>query len=894
MAIKFTLSVCFRYFICLLFSFFIKNAQAQYETANWIFTDYTLNFVGENPTPINRSIANDPAVYASYSTDDGDLLIYTDGSTVWNGDGTIMKNGEDITPYRTNSIIIPKPGSNRQFYIFSYNAFNVPGNNNHLLSVIVYATIDLEANDRKGEVIEKNKVLYNNMHGTFTISGKCDRSVFWLIGDVDTNLTEGSDKIFIFQIDKNGIKGPFTSKPLKIIRGSDFKLSPDASKLLLTVSDDSGSGTILTDFNPETLPENPITNIRWLQATGGGEFSSNGRFVYLSAGNDVIQYDIQSGNIFVIYSGSDFLGLPQMAANGKIYIPVDGKKKLMVINKPNLSGFSCDFSSSGISIPAETFVLPIFASNLFYSGPFPANAGSDKSICADASVVIGSTENRAVNFSWEPTLYLDDPQKIQPTFQYTLPDIKTDSFTYKLTTYFEGCSNTDFVTIKLNPQPISPVIIGSQSICPGVNGVTYRTQSNANLGYLWNVSGGTIDGNATLDSLRVNWGTLNSDAQVGLQVFDQWGCASDVTHLNVVISAQLQTETPQGLDSVCVNLTGKNTYQITKTSGSTYSWGILGGEIIRGQGTNTALVNWQSIAVGKIWVNEKSMTSDAVCSGESDTLKIILFKDPASINLDYISVDEIDEKRIHLKASTSYANRIKQINIISRRLGSGIWEEIDNIPVSPNVQVSLDNFLTDDYVYQFQLNILNGCEEWSSSKIHNSILLKADGKEEQNEIDLFWNSYQFWTMGEVGYEILVANKEPKEFQKLITIQGDTSTVISGDENFQYFLRVKALASDGAYASLSNEVEIDFNHDLIIPNVITPNEDGFNDSFEIKNIKLYPQNRLIIVNRYGKSILDKSGYKGGWDGDEAPAGIYYFTLIVPEKQREYKGWLQLIK
>jgi hypothetical protein len=340
--VKANLSHLFSYCLCIVFLCLIEiNAYAQYETANWIFSEYTLNFISENPTVTNPVLSNYIGVFASYSSDHGELLISTDGSTVWNGKGEIIKNGENITPYRTNSMIIPKPGSDDQYYIFSYNAFNVPGNNNQTLSVIVYAIVDLKANNSKGEVIEKNKVLYNNMNGAFTISGKCDRSVFWLIGDVDTNVTEGSDKIFIFQIDEKGITGPFTSKPVPIGHGVHFKLSPDASKLLFSVNGIPGydTTTLISDFKPENLPADPIVNIKWIPRFGSGEFSSNSRFVYVvenkSVNNSrVIQYEILSEKAVVLFSGLASLGVPQMAANGKIYIPVAGEKKLMVINKP--------------------------------------------------------------------------------------------------------------------------------------------------------------------------------------------------------------------------------------------------------------------------------------------------------------------------------------------------------------------------------------------------------------------------------------------------------------------------------------------------------------------------------------------------------------------------------
>lgn len=46
---------------------------------------------------------------------------------------------------------------------------------------------------------------------------------------------------------------------------------------------------------------------------------------------------------------------------------------------------------------------------------------------------------------------------------------------------------------------------------------------------------------------------------------------------------------------------------------------------------------------------------------------------------------------------------------------------------------------------------------------------------------------------------------------------------------------------------------------LIYNVITPNEDGYNDYFKIKNIEYYPQNQLEITDRSGYLVYKAKGY-----------------------------------
>jgi gliding motility-associated-like protein len=321
---------------------------------------------------------------------------------------------------------------------------------------------------------------------------------------------------------------------------------------------------------------------------------------------------------------------------------------------------------------------------------------------------------------------------------------------------------------------------------------------------------------------------------------------------------------------------------------------VSGGKISSVPGLNKVSVDWDGLGLGKIWVTEKSVTSAGVCVGNSDTLNITVFKDPATINLDYVSIDELNEQRINLSASSTYSNRIKELKIASRREDLGTWQEIGIAAAAPRVDFSLDGFETDTYSYQFKVDMLNKCDEQFSSNIHNSILLTAAGDEVANTLDLQWRPYNFGITGDVTYEILTSFTEPTEFSAATTLLNDTSSSITAEESLFYLLRVRAVRSDGLYASLSNVVKLEFNRELVIPNVITPNEDGFNDSFEIKNIKLFPQNRLIIINRYGKTLIDESGYKGGWNGDDVASGIYYFNLLVPEKQQEYKGWLHVIR
>ncbi len=70
-------------------------------------------------------------------------------------------------------------------------------------------------------------------------------------------------------------------------------------------------------------------------------------------------------------------------------------------------------------------------------------------------------------------------------------------------------------------------------------------------------------------------------------------------------------------------------------------------------------------------------------------------------------------------------------------------------------------------------------------------------------------------------------------------------------------------------------------DLIIPNLITPNGDGFNDTWVIANIDTYPLNQIVVFNGYGQIIFESTGYNNDWDatysGGNVPDGTYYYLI-----------------
>ncbi|MDR2125913.1 MAG: gliding motility-associated C-terminal domain-containing protein [Prevotellaceae bacterium] len=73
---------------------------------------------------------------------------------------------------------------------------------------------------------------------------------------------------------------------------------------------------------------------------------------------------------------------------------------------------------------------------------------------------------------------------------------------------------------------------------------------------------------------------------------------------------------------------------------------------------------------------------------------------------------------------------------------------------------------------------------------------------------------------------------------------------------------------------------DLKDEIILPKVVTPNEDGKNDFFYIHGLETYPQNELRIFNRSGTEIFRAKNYRNNtWNGNNLPNDVYFFSISL---------------
>lgn len=361
---------------------------------HWIFGEgVTLDFSTPVPTASTTTTLNTLEGCSSISDASGNLLMYTDGITVWDGTHTVRASGLQGHSSSTQSaIIVPNPGNAHQYYVFTSNGSS--GSNHHFNGRRFDVT-------NWGNQVQLSSILPSLSDPAFTAGKSPTEKViaiqhancrdYWVLTvyqHAAKIASEGLAGFRLFLVHASGVHH-VADVDLKV-KANDvgyLKASPDGTKLamanwvnhtLMIFSFNPTNGAI--DTNAVTLiPPSTSTSIHPLSVYGV-EFSPDSRLLYYtvsgatSTGPDadgfVFQHDL-SGNGPSVKLGTHknaggryALGALQLGPDKRIYIAQDSERFLGIIRQPNLVGAACQLQFSAIKLGKKSFLgLPNLIAN---------------------------------------------------------------------------------------------------------------------------------------------------------------------------------------------------------------------------------------------------------------------------------------------------------------------------------------------------------------------------------------------------------------------------------------------------------------------------------------------------------------------------------------------------
>jgi gliding motility-associated-like protein len=366
----------------------ISSLHAQRESWHWTFGDYAhIEFSSGAPlntTNHQMSTLEGCATISDKAT--GSMLFYTDGGTVWNANNVAMTNGTGLMGNLSatqSGIIVPKPGSSTNYYIFT-----VPSNPNNGLR---YSEVDMSQSSGLGSVLttNKNTLLLNPVADKVTAIAHANGTDIWVLAQHNTNWN-----IYAYLVTSTGVNTTPTITTVTpptgvgtVGHGGAIKASPDGNWVAFGVAWDYTM--MLFDFDNSTgTLSNAITQHKANNSNYnpfGIEFSKNSQVLYVTDwfGPSVYQYDLSqttSAGILASETNVNSNGtLPiealQLAIDDKIYCSRmtngwTGTNWLARINNPDVVGTGCNYVDQAFQLATGAtgrMGLPNFIQSFFIS-----------------------------------------------------------------------------------------------------------------------------------------------------------------------------------------------------------------------------------------------------------------------------------------------------------------------------------------------------------------------------------------------------------------------------------------------------------------------------------------------------------------------------------------------
>ncbi len=888
--------------IALLFTYLLLSVYSygQNEAANWYFGyggGIRFNQLANTVSSVNDGMLFTNEGCASISDDTGSLLFYTDGTSIWNKNHSIMQNGFGLfgdSSSTQSAIIVPKPNDPNIYYVFTVD--NALDGLNFGLN---YSEIDITLDGGLGAVTVKNTNLLQRSSEKITAVLKdCITKSIWVVAfaSEEGNNENLFNTYHAFEVNDLGVNPAAVKSTFNLIVGDArgyLKLSPDGTKM---ASANGRDGLFLYDFDNNTgIVSNqiPIGIQGNSKVPYGLEFSPNSQVLYIHASNDffsntgneaqnpanhtssLLQYNLLAADVtasgIIIDNRNLYRGGLQLGPNGKIYRALSatynaGLSYLGVINNPDNLGLSCNYIHNGISISPNLSAqgLPPFIAS-FFNTQIDIIKNGESSI--NLELCDGDTYNlSAEDFPGATYTWTKDGTLLSET-SFNLNVNSSGHYEVYIEPNNGDCAieGQAFVNFNENPEAFNSILLqcDEDGLKDGFTLFNLTEASETLTGGIQNISTKFYSDISKLNTISnpESYNNISNPQTIYVDVInDRTGCSSGTQLvLNVSITDSNDTELIACDDD----------------------------------GTEDGLYNF----------NLKDADSNII-NGLPNGLVISYYE--------------------------TYENALTEQNNLGNTFKN-------SIPYSQTIYARVEN-ANNCYGISKLLLTVNKLPEIITEEIAYYCLNKYPLLISLNAgvLNDSPNNYTYtWTSGERTYEIQV--NEPGTFKVIVTnknncskertivvepaniasfesinvvdaTQNNTITVfVSGEGTYEYSLldsnnilyrpyqnsNVFENISPGFYTVYVNDVKnncgnVNMKISVIgFPKYFTPNNDGMNDTWQVYGVSnmFQPDSEIYIFDRFGKLLKQLKPTEKGWDGSFngkiLPTDDYWFSVILQD-------------
>lgn len=503
---------------------------------------------------------------------------------------------------------------------------------------------------------------------------------------------------------------------------------------------------------------------------------------------------------------------------------------------------SCDDCLDPIATPMQTTLYQIGVKDLpcpagisvaVFVEPLPVLQLADNPvICNDGSVVLNTSSQIDVTYTWTPSTFLDNPTSANPVAT------PTQTITYQVLAQGLNCSSTGSVTVQYFSASIDAGV--NQLICEGETVALTATSSGEPGSLVWNPTGEM--------SNTINVSPITSQ-EYGVTYFFGQGCAIvdsvtvdviplPILNLNPNTSICLGASTPLTLSP-----NGPGTFQwtpatalnnanipnpvATPTSTTTYSV-TASNQNCTTSGQVTVVVSDASVSVGP---------DQVICFGEFVTLTANVTGTPAD--------------SVRWMPGSQQGTSITVNPVLTSTYTATIYYGV-NCTASDDITIIV-----------FPLVVISAIETMPDPQ--DSICQGASVILRLTSINPSITSIQW---NENGVPIVGATLD--------------SLVVSPSEDMVTY--TVTLTDANGCSAISEPVEYLTKRCLDVPNAFSPNGDGANDVFRPVILGgTATVTQFAVFNRWGQKVFEGSGNNMEWDGKsggvDAASDVYVYKMTV---------------